>query len=93
MSQRTFNQVLRQIDQAAGTYAKNHNPNAFLANLSRIASTVPFGNSRLFPTWSVDTAIYSPFVRGSGVVMVQQLKNDFVHYVQTSIASGSLVVR
>ncbi len=89
LSQKTFNQVVSQINKAAGTFAKTHNENVFIASLSQISSKIPYGHSQLFPTWQADTGLYSPSVPGSGVAMVQQLKSDLLSYVQTSVADGS----
>src|SRR5262249_16423522 len=80
LSQRTINQVLKQIDRAAGIFAKTHNENAFVASLSQISTKLPFGHSQLFPTWQADTAIYDPTVPGSGMAMVKQLKADLKAY-------------
>ena len=93
LSQATFNQVVHQIDLAAGTYAKTHNPNAFDAALAKISFKVPYGNSQLYPTWQADESIYSSSVPGSGVQMVQQLKADLASYVVTSVADGTMAIR
>ena len=66
MTQNAFNQVLHQIDRAAGTLAKTHNPNAFVGDLSQISRKVPYGHGQLFPTWQADESIYDPSVPGSG---------------------------
>ena len=92
LTQHTFTQVLHQIDQAAGTYAKNHSPNAFDATLAKISYEIPYGHAQLYPTWQADESIYSPTVPGSGVQMVQQLKTDLKDYVQSSVANGTFGV-
>ena len=58
MTQNAFNQVLHQIDRAAGTFAKTHNARPFDAALSQISRKVPFGHDQLFPTWQADESIY-----------------------------------
>jgi len=93
LSQHTFNQVLHQIDQAAGTFAKTRNPNAFDAALARISHEIPYGNAQLYPTWQADETIYDPTVPGSGMQMVKQLKVDLKDYVQSSVADGTIGVR
>ena len=90
---KTYTQVLHQIDQAAGTFAKTHNENAFQARLSQISQQIPYGHSQLLPTWQSDVGIYDPTVPGSGVAMVKQLKADLISYVKGSVADGSFVVR
>jgi hypothetical protein len=89
LSHTTYAKVFKQIDKAAGTYAKTHNATLFDAALSQISREIPFGHSQLYPTWQADEGIYSPSVPGSGVQMVQQLKVDLRDYVQTSVADGS----
>ncbi len=93
LSHRTLGNVLHQLDRAAGTFAKTHNENQFLAKLSQISAQIPYGHSDLLPTWQADTSIYDPTVPGSGVQMVQQLKADLAGYVQTSVASGTFIYR
>jgi len=93
ISQATFNQVLKQIDQAAGTFAKTHNTKAFDAALAQISYKVPYGHGQLYPTWQSDEAVYDPAVPGSGMAMVRQLKADLKDYVQTSVAVGSIAIR
>jgi hypothetical protein len=93
LSQSTFNQVLHQIDRAAGTFAKTHNAIAFDAALAQISSRIPYGHSQLYPTWQSDEAIYDPTVPGSGGQMVQQLKTDLKGYAQTAVADGAVSVR
>lgn len=90
LTQHTYSQVLVQIDKAAGTYAKTHNPNMFDAALAQISYKIPYGHSQLYPTWQADEAIYNPTARGSGVQMVQQIKADLRNYVLTAIADGSM---
>ena len=89
LSRTTYQNTLRQIDRAAGTFAKTHNENAFVASLSQISTKVPYGHDQLFPTWQSDVGIYDPTIPGSGVTMVTQLKADLKDYVQTAIASGT----
>jgi hypothetical protein len=93
LSQGTFNQVLHQVDQAAGTFAKTHNENGFIAKLSQISYRIPYGHSQLFPAWESDAAIYNQGSPGSGVTMVNQLKTDLVDYVQTAVGDGEIAVR
>ena len=90
---KTYTQVLHQIDQASGTFAKTHNANAFAASLVRISRQIPYGGSQLLPIWQSDAAIYDPSVPGSGTTMVRQIKADLVSYVQASVTEGSFVVR
>src|SRR5437016_1100067 len=78
LSSSTDNQVMRLVDRAAGTFAKTHNENAFVANLSQISTKIPYGHSQLFPTWQSDVAIHDPTAPGSGMAMVKQLKSDLV---------------
>ena len=66
LSPSTLGQVMRQVDRAAGSYAKTHNENAFLGSLSQISYKVPNGHSQLLPIWQSDAAIYDPSVPGSG---------------------------
>lgn len=89
LTHHTLNQVFHQIDQAAGTYAKTRNPNQFDANLSRISYRIPYGHTQLYPSWQSDEYIYDPSVRGSGVQMVQQIKQDLASYVRYGVSSGS----
>ena len=93
LSHQTYNSVLKQIDRAAGTYAKTHNPNQFDAALSQISRKVPFGHDQLFPTWQGDESIYDSTVPGSGRQMVKQIKADLHDYVVTAIADGSIRYR
>ncbi len=93
LTQHTFNQALHQIDQAAGTFAKTHNPNAFDAALAKISYEIPYGHAQLYPTWQADETIYDPTVPGSGTQMVKQLKTDLKDYVQSSVADGTFGVR
>jgi hypothetical protein len=93
LSHTTYQKVLKQIDRAAGTFAKTHNANAFDAALSQISREIPFGHNQLYPTWQSDEGIYDPTVPGSGVQMVQQLKVDLKDYVQTAVADGSIRFR
>ena len=93
LSQGTFNQVLHQIDRAAGTFAKTHNATAFDNALAHISYEIPFGNSQLYPTWQADEAIYDPTVPSSGVQMVKQLKVDLKDYAQSAVADGTIAVR
>jgi hypothetical protein len=93
LSQATFNQVVHKIDQAAGTFAKTHNANAFDAALSQISYKVPYGHGQLYPTWQSDEGIYDPTVPGSGAAMVRQLQADLKDYVQTAVADGSIRLR
>ena len=89
LSTSTYTKALSAINRAAGTFAKTHNENAFLASLSQISTTIPYGHSQLFPTWQTDVGIYDPSVAGSGAEMVQQLKVDLKDYVQSSLAEGN----
>jgi hypothetical protein len=93
LSQATFNQVLKQIDRAAGTFAKTHNENAFVGSLSQISYKVPYGHNQLLPTWQSDVGIYNPTVPGSGMAMVKQLKTDLTNYVQTAVSEGLIGAR
>jgi hypothetical protein len=93
LSRNTYQNALRQIDRAAGTFAKSHSENAFVASLSQISTKLPYGHDQLFPTWQSDVGIYDPTVPGSGVTMVKQLKADLKDYVQTAIASGTFSLR
>jgi len=93
LSQGTYNSALKQIDRAAGTFAKTHNPAAFDAALSKISYSIPYGHSQLYPTWQSDESILDPTVPGSGVAMVQQLKADLHDYVATAVADGSIRIR
>jgi hypothetical protein len=93
LAQKTYISVLHQIDQAAGTFAKTHNPTAFDAALAKISFEIPYGNTQLYPTWQADESIYSPSVPGSGVEMVKQLKADLQSYVQTAISTDSIRLR
>jgi len=93
LSLSTFNQVVRQIDRAAGTLAKTHNENNFVATLSHVSTEVPFGHSQLFPTWQADVSIYDPTVPGSGMTMVKQLTADLKDYVQSSADDGTIALR
>jgi hypothetical protein len=90
LSNATYNRAITQIGRAAGTFAKTHNENAFVATLSQISSTIPYGNQQLFPTWESDVSIYDPTVAGSGVEMVNQLKADVANYVHTAVADGTI---
>jgi hypothetical protein len=93
LTHHTLGQVFHQIDNAAGTYAKTHNPNQFDANLSRISYRIPYGHAQLFPTWQGDEGIYDPATPGSGVAMVRQIKIDLVSYVRDGVSSGSFGFR
>ena len=93
LSQSTYADVLKQVDRSAGTFAKTHDENAFVASLSRISSRIPYGHDQLFPTWQADAGIYDSTVPGSGVAMVRQLKADLKDYVQTALADGSIALR
>jgi len=93
LTQHTFNRVLRDIDRAGGTFAKTRNAQQFEAKLFQIASRVPFGRAELFPTWQDTESIYSPSDRGSGMVMINELKGNFVAYVQAGVQSGSFRFR
>ncbi|QEH34855.1 hypothetical protein OJF2_34000 [Aquisphaera giovannonii] len=86
----TLNSVLKQIDRAAGTFAKTHNPAIFDAALSSISRKVPYGHDQLFPTWQDTEALYDPGTPGSGLAMVRQLKADLKDYVQSAVADGSI---
>ncbi len=92
LSQNTFNQMLHQIDMAAGSFAKTRDAIAFDTALSQISSKVPYGHSQLFPTWQTDEGIYHSTVPGSGVKMVKQLKSDLKGYVQSSVVGGTMSV-
>ncbi len=92
LTHNTFNQVLHRIDQAAGTFAKTHNANAFDAALAQISYKIPYGHSQLYPTWQGDEGIYDPTVPGSGTQMVQQLKADLKSYIQSAVAAGTIGV-
>jgi ethanolamine utilization microcompartment shell protein EutS len=85
-----YNQVLKQIDRAAGTFAKTHNVVAFENALSQISYKVPYGHEQLLPYWQDDVSIYDPGVRGSGLQMVRQLKTDLKDYVVTAAADGAI---
>jgi hypothetical protein len=89
----TYNQVLHQIDRAAGTYAKNHSAAAFDAALSSLSFRIPYGHKQLYPTWQSDEAIYSPAVPGSGLAMVARIKADFRTYVVNQVNSGHIRFR
>ena len=88
LSGSTYQKAMRGIDRAAGTFAKTHNETAFVAALSQISTTIPYGHSQLFPTWQSDVSIYDPSVPGSGAAMVKQLDADLASYVQSSVADG-----
>jgi hypothetical protein len=90
LSHSTYQNALKQIDRAAGTLAKTHNENAFVASLSQISSTIPYGHRQLFPTWQSDVGAYDSTVPGSGASMVRQLKTDLKDYVQSAIADASI---
>jgi hypothetical protein len=93
LTQNRFKDVLKQIDRAAGTYAKNRNAAAFDAALASISFSIPYGHNDLYPTWQSDEMIYSPSVAGSGVQMVSQIKTDLVDYVHSMVASGNMQFR
>lgn len=93
LSTSTYQKEFQLIDRAAGTFARTHNENAFVATLSQISTKIPYGHSQLFPTWQSDAGIYDPTVPGSGMSMVKQLKSDLVDYVQSAVADGSISLR
>lgn len=93
LTQRTFNQVLHQIDNAAGTYAKTQNARQFDFALAQISRRVPFGRANLYPVWQADEGIYSGVKDGSGLAMVRQIKADLVSYVQAGVSAGAFRFR
>jgi hypothetical protein len=93
LTHHTLHQVLHQIDNAAGSFAKSHNANAFDASLSRISSRIPFGRAQLLPTWQADENIYDPATRGSGVAMIKQIKVDLIQYVKDGVSNGDFKYR
>lgn len=93
LSHHTFNQVVRQIDRAAGTYARTHNARAFDAELSRASTRIPFGHSQLYPIWQDDESIYDPGTPGSGQAMVRQIKLDLGSYVRDGVQSQAFRFR
>ena len=93
LSQSTYKNVLKQIDRAAGTFAKTHDAVAFDTTLSSLSYSIPYGHNRLYPTWHADEGMYSSTVAGSGMQMVNQIKADLTSYVQTMVAGGNMTVR
>jgi hypothetical protein len=93
LSTSIYQKEFQLIDRAAGTLAKTHNENAFIATLSQISTKIPFGHSQLFPTWQSDVGIYDPTVPGSGTAMVKQLKSDLTDYVQSAVSDASIRLR
>jgi hypothetical protein len=93
LTHHTFDQVLRQIDQSAGAFAKTRNTNGFIAGLSQISFEIPFGHRALFPVWQTDVGIFKPNVPGSGLAMVKQLKADLASYVKAGVAAGAFLFR
>jgi len=93
LSKSTYNNAIKQINRAAGTYAKTGNAAQFDATLASISYSIPYGHSQLYPTWHTDESMYSPSVAGSGVQMVNMIKSDLANYVQTMVASGSITFR
>jgi len=90
LSQSTFSQVVQRLDNAAGTFAKTHNANAFDAALAQISFKIPYGHSQLYPTWQADESIYDPSVPGSGLQMLQQLKTDLTSYVRSEVSADAI---
>jgi hypothetical protein len=93
LSLSTYNHVIAQIGRAAGTFAKTHNENVFVATLSQISHEIPYGHSQLFPTWQADVGIYQPGTPGSGTAMVKQLDVDLQSYVETAAADRTIALR
>jgi hypothetical protein len=93
LTHQTYTSVLRQIDRAAGTYAKTHSAAQFDTALSQISTKLPYGHSQLYPTWQGDESIYDPTVPGSGQAMVKQIKADLKDYVTTAVAAASIRYR
>ncbi len=84
--------AVRSLDRALGTVARTHDFNRLSGDLAAISSHLPYGLRNLNPTWQADVGIYSPFVRGSGLVMRQQMVNDLRAYAVNGIATAQFVV-
>ena len=93
LSQNTLNQVLHQIDLAAGTYSKTQNPVQFDAALARISSRIPYGRTQLYPAWQNDEGIYTGVRDGSGLQMIHQITLDLVSHVRQGVFSGAFRFR
>lgn len=89
LTQNTFNNVIQQIDQAAGNYAKTHNAKQFDARLAQLSTRIPFGQAQLLPIWRENETIYNGTRDGSGAVMVQEIQANLILYVRAGVQSGA----
>ncbi|AGA30825.1 hypothetical protein [Singulisphaera acidiphila] len=93
LTQNTFNNVVQQIDLAAGNYAKTHNAKQFDARLAQLSTRIPFGQAQLLPTWRENESIYNGTRDGSGAVMVQEIQANLILYVRAGVQSGAFRFR
>jgi predicted outer membrane protein len=89
----TFNNAVRQLNQATNRFEQNFNINALSNSLFRISAPLAFGHSQLFPVWMNDLGIFNPNTPGSDTMLIQQLQSDLFNYLQTGQANGLFVVR
>lgn len=86
--------TFQAIDNAAGTFARTHNAQGFLASLSAISGQVPYGRQLLYPYWAhTATTVYNPAVPGSGLAMIHQLKAQLNFYVAVGTTNGWFTFR
>ena len=90
VSRDTIDSVVKQIDRAAGTYAKTQDSDLFLAALEKISYEIPYGHTDLFPTWQTDTDIYDSTVKDSGLQMIEQLKTDLKENLTSAAENGTI---
>jgi hypothetical protein len=80
------------IESALGTVAQTHNFNVLSAQLAQISHRLPFGLRDLNPVLQADLNIYTPAIRGSGLVMQAQMLHDLNEYAVEGIANGEFIV-
>ncbi|WP_406693613.1 hypothetical protein V5E97_21515 [Singulisphaera sp. Ch08] len=89
LTQNTFNSVMQQLKQAAGTYSKTQNAAQFNARVTQLSSRIPFGRAQLLPIWQENQTIYTGVRDGSGAVMTQEMQATLIVYVRAGVQAGA----
>lgn len=93
LTQNTLNSVVRQLNQAGGTFAKTNNFRQFDARIQQLSSRIPFGRAQLYPLWQGNESILTGNRDGSGAVMIQEMQANLTLYVRAGVQSGAFGFR
>jgi hypothetical protein len=93
LTTRALSTAIHSLDRALGTVAKTHDFNRLNWDLAKLSSRLPYGLRTVYGNLQSDMSIYDPTVRGSGLVMRQQMVSDLRSYAVSGIANHQFIVK